>query len=138
MAFYGKYTHAVDSKNRLFIPSKYRQELGEKFYILPRLDSHLAIFTQERWDRLIEKLNSYPDAKVEKLRRFIFAGSIDVSCDQQGRVILSSELIRYAKITKNAVVAGMGDYAEIWAEELWQDKVDGIELSELEELYSEI
>ena len=123
MAFYGKHTHTLDAKNRLFVPAKYRPELGETFYIVPRLDSHLAIYTQEKWDKLMEKLNSYPDAKVEGLRRFIFSNSIDVTFDSHGRIMLSAELVAYAHIKKGAIIAGMGDYAEIWAEEEWQDKI---------------
>ncbi|MBR2340580.1 MAG: division/cell wall cluster transcriptional repressor MraZ [Clostridia bacterium] len=137
MAFYGKHTHTLDAKNRLFVPAKYRPELGETFYIVPRLDSHLAIYTQEKWDKLIEKLNSYPDAKVEGLRRFIFSNSIDVTFDSHGRIMLSAELVAYAHIKKGAIIAGMGDYAEIWAEEEWQDKIASVNLEDLRELYSE-
>ena len=89
MAFYGKYSHTLDAKNRIFIPAKYRPELGEVFYIIPRLDSHLAIYTQEKWNKLMEKLNSYPDAKVEGLRRFIYSNTIHFSCYPHGRITLT-------------------------------------------------
>ena len=137
MAFYGKYSHTLDAKNRIFIPAKYRPELGEVFYIVPRLDSHLAIYTQEKWNKLMEKLNSYPDAKVEGLRRFIYSNSIDVSCDPHGRITLTQELLEFAKLKKSAVIAGMGDYAEIWAEEEWNKTVENVKLDDIRELYSE-
>ncbi len=139
MAFYGKYSHGLDAKNRLFIPAKYRPELGDVFYIVPScVDSHLMIYTQNRWDRLIADLNAHPDAKVEKLRRFFFSKSIDVSCDTHGRIILSPELIEYAKIKKGAIISGMGDYAEIWSEELWKEKVETVDLDELRDIYAEL
>ncbi len=135
MAFFGKFEHTVDAKNRLFMPAKYRVELGDKFYIVPWLRNNLAIYTEKRWNELIEKLRSFPDAKSEKFRRFLFPLSTEVSCDPQGRIGLTPDLMKWGKLSKNAVIVGMGDYAEIWASELWKD-TDSITADELEELFS--
>ena len=41
MSFVGSYTHTIDAKNRVFIPAKYREELGEEFYITRKFDGYL-------------------------------------------------------------------------------------------------
>ena len=40
---YGKYQHTVDAKGRLFVPSKFREELGEAFYVTLGTDTCLTI-----------------------------------------------------------------------------------------------
>ena len=45
-----------------------------------------------------------------------------MSCDKQGRVLLASNLRRYAGIDKDVVIIGVGDKAEIWAAAKWQEK----------------
>ena len=39
--FIGEYQHALDSKNRMIVPSKLREELGNKFVITKGLDGCL-------------------------------------------------------------------------------------------------
>ena len=42
--FTGSYEHTVDAKGRLIVPSKFREELGEKFIITFGLDGCLYMF----------------------------------------------------------------------------------------------
>ena len=116
---YGRYEHTVDSKNRMFIPAKYREELGETFIITKSVDKCLTVYTMEEWLKLKAKLDALPAAKSRQIKRFIFANAADLQCDSQGRVLISAPLREYAGIEKNAVIIGVGSYLEIWAEELW-------------------
>ena len=47
---YGKYTHSVDAKGRLFVPSKLRDKLGERFYVMIGLENSLLVYPEERWE----------------------------------------------------------------------------------------
>ena len=117
--FLGEYAHALDSKNRMFVPAKYREELGETFIITKSVDKCLTVYTTEEWQKLKAKLDAMPAAKSRRIKRFIFANAEDVQCDSQGRVLISAQLRAYAGIEKNAVIIGVGSYLEIWAEEEW-------------------
>jgi DNA-binding transcriptional regulator/RsmH inhibitor MraZ len=70
-------------------------------------------------------------ADSEKILRFLYRDAITAEPDSQGRVILNSTLIEHAKITKDAVVVGCGDYAEIWSAEEYGRIVGGEDTDEL-------
>ncbi len=117
--FLGEYSHALDAKNRIFIPAKYREELGDTFVITKSVDKCLTVYTMSEWEKMKEKLDSLPATKSRQIKRFMFANASDVQCDSQGRVLLSAPLREYAGIDKNTVIIGVGSYLEIWAEEAW-------------------
>ena len=136
--FLGEYAHALDSKKRIFIPAKYREDLGETFVITKSVDKCLKVYTMEEWLKLKEKLDSMPDTKARKIRRFVFAKANEVKCDSQGRVLISSALREYAGIDKNAVVIGAGSYLEIWAEEEWEKICGEEDTADIEQLMEEL
>ena len=109
----GKYRHGIDSKGRLAIPAKLREELGGAFYVTIGLGHSLMVLTQAGWDTIVEKKQSLPMAEAQKLR-FFFANAVYCEPDKQGRILLPQELRNYAHLTENAVILGFGDKAEIW------------------------
>ena len=127
--FLGEYEHALDAKNRIFIPAKYREELGETFVITKSVDKCLTVYTMAEWEKLKEKLDALPGTKSRQIKRFIYANASDVQSDSQGRVLISSAPREYAGIEKNAVIIGVGSYLEIWSEEEWNREKDA-EVSE--------
>ena len=121
MQLVGEYHHTIDAKNRLFIPAKMREEIGPDFYVTRKItDSCLALYPPEKWRELSEKLNSNPDSKYAKIKRFIFSKTVSVSPDAHGRIILPPELLSHAQIDKNVVIVGVGNSAEIWSESLYE------------------
>ena len=113
----GEFEHSLDDKGRLFIPAKLRDALGKHFYLCKGFDGCLMVYDEASWQRFTEKLNNLSMGlkKNRDLKRFFFSGASDVSCDKQGRVLLASNLRRYAGIDKDVVIIGVGDKAEIWA-----------------------
>ncbi|MBO5622271.1 MAG: division/cell wall cluster transcriptional repressor MraZ [Butyrivibrio sp.] len=132
-AFKGEYSHSIDSKGRLIIPAKFRELLGEQFVVTRGFDGCLFVFAEEGWERFEEKLQALPMDKPEAraLGRFFLAGAIDAEVDKQGRILLPANLLAHAKIEKEAVIAGVGNRAEIWNNEEWEkassfDDINGI------------
>ena len=121
-AFKGEYSHSIDAKGRLIMPAKFRELLGEQFVVTKGFDGCLFVFAQDGWDAFEEKLQALPMDKPEArmLGRFFIAGAIDVEVDRQGRILLPANLLQHAKIEKEAVVAGVGNRAEIWSKEEWE------------------
>lgn len=136
--FLGEYAHALDSKNRIFIPAKYREELGETFVITKSVDKCLTVYTMEEWQKLKQKLDSLPAAKSRQIKRFIFANAADVQCDSQGRVLISAQLRDYAGIEKNSVIIGVGSYLEIWSEKEWAKACAADEAEDIAKMMEEL
>ncbi|SFU98872.1 division/cell wall cluster transcriptional repressor MraZ [Butyrivibrio sp. INlla21] len=121
-AFRGEYSHSIDAKGRLIIPAKFRELLGEQFVVTKGFDGCLFVFAQEGWDKFEEKLQSLPMDKPEArmLGRFFIAGAIDAETDKQGRILIPANLLQHAGIEKEAVIAGVGNRAEIWSKAEWE------------------
>ena len=109
----GKYRHGIDSKGRLAIPARLRDELGAAFYVTIGLEHSLMNLTEAGFTSIVEKMRSLPMAEAQKLR-FFFANALRCEPDKQGRILLPQELRNYAHLTENAVILGFGDKAEIW------------------------
>ena len=114
----GKYRHTVDPKGRLFVPSKLREELGASFYLAMGVDTCLAVYPQESWDRFTEKFASLPVSK-SKAMRSLFANAVKCVPDSQVRIVLPQRLRKYADLGKDVVIIGVHDRAEIWSAERW-------------------
>ncbi|MBQ8402946.1 MAG: division/cell wall cluster transcriptional repressor MraZ [Clostridia bacterium] len=136
--FLGEYSHALDSKKRIFMPAKYRDELGETFVITKSVDKCLTVYTLPEWEKLKAKLDSLPATKSRQIKRFIFANADDAHCDSQGRVLISAPLRDYAGITDTAVVIGVGSYLEIWAEDEWIKAREAEEAADIAQMMEEL
>ena len=130
--FTGEYEHSVDTKNRIFVPAKFREELGESFIISRDLRGpRLKIFSQEGWEAYIAPIMEQERRVSEKAMRYLHRNAVQVSPDSQGRVVLTRDLLAYAEIEKNAVVVGCSTYAEIWSAENWAAELQGESADEI-------
>ena len=122
MQFVGTYSHSIDSKNRVFIPSKFREELGGEFYITRKVDPYLSIYTAREWEEFVKKIESLPESVAAPLQDFLIGGAQRCTPDGNGRIVLENRLIKHAEITKNIVFVGTGNQIRIWAEEKWIER----------------
>ena len=119
--FMGEYHHTIDEKGRIIIPSKFREDLGEKFIITRGIENCLFVYSLSSWEKITNKLESLPFTKKDARQfvRFFLSGATTAEFDKQGRVNVTSPLISYADLQKDCVVIGTGDRLEIWSEENW-------------------
>ena len=122
MSFVGNYSHSLDAKNRVFIPSKYRDELGEVFYVTRKIDPYLSIYTEDDWNAYIEKIEKLPESIASEIQDIILGGAQKCTMDSSGRVIFEDRLLKHAGITKNIVFVGVGKQIRVWSEETWLEK----------------
>ena len=117
----GEYSHTVDAKGRLIVPSKFREQLGDEFVVTKGLDGCLFVYENTEWKILEEKLKNLPltNANARKITRFFLAGATLCEVDKQGRILLPSVLREFAGIEKEAVMVGVGNRIEIWSKESW-------------------
>ena len=119
--FIGQYRHNLDAKNRIIVPAKFRDGLGEVFVVTKGLDGCLSIYTDERWSEMITSLERIPATKKEarQYMRSLTSKAVECSLDNQGRIMLPQFLLATANIKKSCVVVGVADHVEIWPEETW-------------------
>ena len=118
----GKFYHSLDAKNRIIIPSKLKEQLGETVTILRGSDKCLTIYSAEEWEKYAEKISELPKTELRAITRYIYSNSMEVQPDSQGRVMLTPEMLAFAGIKKNVITVGCGKYAELWAEEIWNEQ----------------
>ncbi len=137
MSFVGSYSHSLDAKNRVFIPAKYRDELGEVFYITRKADTYLSIYTEDDWNAYVEKIAKLPESIAADIQHLIIGGAQKCTPDSNGRIILDEKLLKHAKINKNVVFVGVGKQIRIWAEELWSECEEKRDFAKLREIMAE-
>ena len=122
--FIGEYRHNMDKKGRLAVPAAFRELLGKKFYGLVGLDHCVTIYTEKQFAKLYEKLESYPDTKKNSraLMQQLMGSAGILEPDAQGRVLIPANLIKYAGLTKECAVIGVGNHVEIWDSTAWDKK----------------
>ncbi len=116
----GEYQHSLDSKGRLFIPAKLRDELGEVFYLTLSVDKCLAAYSAESWKSFSDKVDAMSYMKQRKMRP-LFAYAAKCELDSQGRIIVPAHLREYAGLIKNVTVVGCNNHAELWDEQRWAE-----------------
>lgn len=119
----GEYRHNIDTKGRMIVPSRLREELGEEFVLTRGLDGCLFGYPMSEWQNLESKLNEMPLAKKDARTfvRFFYSAATECELDKQGRINIPSTLRNYAALTKECVVIGVSNRIEIWDEERWQE-----------------
>ena len=133
--FMGEYHHNIDTKGRIIVPSKFRDDLGTTFILTRGLDKCLFGYPLNEWSILEEKLKALPLTKKDarSFTRFFFAGAIECEVDKQGRINISAPLLQYAGLEKECVVIGVSNRIEVWSKENWEGF-----FSDSEESFAEI
>jgi MraZ protein len=122
----GEFHHNIDDKNRLIIPAKFRDEIGDKFVLTRGLDGCLFIYSLSNWEKIVDKLKNLPFTKKDArtFMRFFLSGATICEFDKQGRININTSLIEYAKIKKECAIIGVNDRLEIWALEDFNNLMD--------------
>ncbi|MCC9076543.1 division/cell wall cluster transcriptional repressor MraZ [Litorilinea aerophila] len=124
--FLGEFIHSLDSKGRLTIPAKFRDQLAAGLVITRNpVERCLLVIPQARWMEMAEKISALPltDPRSALLRRAIFSAAEDLKPDRQGRILISQRLRDYAQIESDILVAGLHTFVELWQPSLWEEKV---------------
>lgn len=134
----GEYQHNIDAKGRVFIPAKFREDLGGTFIVTKGLDNCLFVYSQEEWKKLEEKILALPLSKSRNLRRFIFSCAVEAEADKQGRILINASLRQHAGLQKDVVIIGVSSHVEIWDAVKWQDTCGEITSESIAEAMDEL
>ncbi len=121
--FIGEFNYKIDSKKRLAVPAKFRDDLDGKVVVTRGLDGCLFLYTLEEWEKLAEKISSLPlsQSNARSFARVMLAGAMELEIDSSGRILLPDYLKEYADLEKEVTIAGVYNRMEIWSKEKWED-----------------
>ena len=130
--FIGMYEHQLDTKNRVIVPSKLRDELGEKVVFTKGIDNCLYLYPMDQWEKFMEKLAKLPvsHGDARKFVRNFTANAEECEIDKQGRVTIPRTLREKVGIEKELTIIGCMDKIEVWSREVYDSAEEEITMNE--------
>jgi MraZ protein len=130
--FLGQYQHSLDEKGRLTIPARFREMLEGGAYVTQGFDRCLMVMTAAYFEQVYQRINAMnlADPNARLLRRQILSNAYPVEADKVGRILMPQKLREFIELDGEAVIAGQGDYFEIWNPNTWNDQVARIQDTE--------
>ena len=125
MVFIGEFQVSFTGLGRIVLPKKIRELLkGNSFIVTKGFDKCLAGFDKGDWEDRANELLQVSLLEQENLdkRRFVFSSASSLEIDEQGRFVISKNLLEFAGLSKKVTIIGVGDHFEIWDEENWKKK----------------
>lgn len=130
MAFRGQYEHSLDSKDRLTVPSAFREALAGEVVLAKGPDPCLWLMPKEYFEAMSAQYiapHSPFSANARRLRRYFNANASEGELDSAGRVRVVRKLVEAAGLDGTCAVIGAGEYVEIWSDEAWQKENELLE-----------
>jgi MraZ protein len=126
--FAGEFRHAMDAKNRVTIPSRWRRGEVDEFFAIPNLKGgFMMLMPPAEFTRLAEKVEQDQNLKPEDRRRFMrqFSSKAQhVVGDKQGRIVLPDDQCKLLNLRNEIVLVGNYSRFEIWVPETWQRAIE--------------
>jgi MraZ protein len=128
--FRGATKVTLDTKGRMVIPTRYRDELMErgqgKLIVTVDRDQCLLLYPLPDWEQIERKLMGLPSmhAQSRKLQRLMVGHATDMELDGHGRVLVPPELREFAALEQRGMLVGQGNRFELWDETRWNGRRD--------------
>jgi len=123
--FLGHFQHNLDDKGRLMIPARYRELLGGGAAITQGFDKCLMVMTEAYFKQVYERIEAMnlADPSARLLRRLILSNAYPVEVDKVGRILVPQNLRAFLQLEGEAIVAGQGEYFEVWRPAEWNEQM---------------
>ena len=123
--FSGTSNHSIDAKGRIVLPAKFREELGETFYIAQGFGTPcIQAMSKEVFEQFSAQIMQLPANKAMLLQYTFTATAVEVSPNAQGRVLLPQTLRESSRLDGDALVIGLNNRIEIWSKTVFEDYVN--------------
>ena len=126
--FLGQFQHSIDDKGRLMVPARFRELLEGGAYITQGFDKCLMVMPEAYFKQVYDRINAMnlTDPLTRLLRRLILSNAYQVETDKVGRILVPGNLRQVVSLEGEAVVAGQGDYFEVWIPAEWEKQMTQI------------
>jgi len=123
--FLGHFQHNLDDKGRLMIPARFREMLDGGAIITQGFDKCLMVLTDTYFKQVYERIEAMnlADPTARLLRRLILSNAYPVEVDKVGRILVPQNLRAFLQIEGEAIVAGQGEYFEVWRPAEWNEQM---------------
>lgn len=121
--FTGTTTNNIDSKGRIVLPARFREELGDTFILTRGFLDCLQVLSLPEFEGLRKKIKELPALQAIKLQYKVIATAVEVSPNSQGRISIPANLRKAAALDKTATVVGMDNRIEIWDEDKFNEMI---------------
>ena len=131
--FLGQFQHNLDDKGRLMIPARFRELLEGDAFITQGFDKCLMVMTGSYFKQVYERIEAMnlADPTARLLRRLILSNAYPVEVDKIGRMLVPQNLRTFLAIENGElVVAGQGEYFEVWMPALWSEQMTQLQDTE--------
>jgi len=123
----GEYQHVVDSKSRVLISNKLRNQIdvdehGSNFYLVLGANGILCLYPEKYFEQIVLAAapeTTAPDETVA-FERMSFALASKVELDGQGRLLLNERLRKRAGLKEQITLVGVRDHVELWNSQSWE------------------
>ncbi len=125
----GTYPAKITAGNRTAVPAPLRRELGEIYILAKWYEECIVLVAKSSFVALLTRIRGKEGLITDPVRgseHFLFSSAYEVIPDEQGRIILPEKLIDYAGLTEEIYFLGVGDRAEIWNKEIWDEREKGV------------
>ena len=122
----GEYDHTLDDKNRLTLPAKLREQLGDEVVITRGLDGCLSVYSKAAFELLAQRMGTLDpfSRETRTMQRYFFTGAPLAELAKAGRMVLPAKLLEEFGIGREVTVAGVFDHLEIWDRAAWREQRD--------------
>ena len=132
--FVGQYEHQMDEKGRVSLSAAFRRAAdGDRFVLLQWEPDYLTLFPTSKWLEVQNRLLDFRrgDQEAWNQVRMIVSQAVEVSLDNQGRILLPVLLQAAAGLSGTVLLSGNIDRVELWSpdryKQLVQDKAGDLE-----------
>lgn len=119
--FSGRSSHTIDSKGRIVLPAKFREGLGEVFYIAKGFNAKcVQVLSVDEYKRISASISELPAEQAMAMQYTFTATAETVSPNAQGRIMIPQTLREEAGLESEALVLGMDKRIEIWSKKNYE------------------
>ena len=121
----GEFRHTLDAKGRVFVPAKFRADLGQNLVVAKTFGKFLVMYSESEWENFMEKLDALgDDGETGNMKRYIMKGRISISADHRD----------FAGLKKEISFIGMRKYVEIWGSDTADEETGTYDIEKFKSL----
>jgi MraZ protein len=122
--FAGEFRHAIDEKNRITVPARWRRDAAEEFIILAEATNQfLLVMSPEEFSRMSAEAESLSTVSARDRRVFLrqlHSRAQHGSADRQGRLVLPEDLCKNLGLKGEVALVGGSRRFEVWNLARWK------------------
>jgi len=126
-SFKGRYSYSVDNKGRVALPAKLRKSVSpaanDTFIITRGFEQCLFLYPQDEWNRLEDSIRNLSPSNPQHrfLVRTLLQWSSDCQLDNQARISVPQDLLKFAGLENEVLILGVLERIEIWNPRVYEE-----------------